>query len=81
MNLSPKAPVLLLALLCATASLGQDSAAPPRAPAPAPPPAAAEAEAEDEAPPPAERPDVDDDEFIPTEELAPDAAVTFPVDI
>ena len=34
-----------------------------------------------ETPPAPERPEVDDDEFIPTEELNPDAAVTFPVDI
>ena len=79
MKLSPRSPVLLLALLCATASLGQDSPTPPRTPAPAPPPA--EAEGEPESPPPAERPEVNDDEFIPTEELAPDAAITFPVDI
>ena len=29
----------------------------------------------------ASAPTVEDEEFIPTEELAPDAAVTFPVDI
>lgn len=66
---------LLLTTLATAASVGQENAP---APPPAPPPA--EAEAEPEAPPAAERPDVDD-EFIPTEELAPDAAVTFPVDI
>jgi hypothetical protein len=79
MKMSPKSALVLLTLLCGTASLGQDSPTPPRAPAPAPP--AAEAEAEPESPPPAERPEVNDDEFIPTEELAPDAAITFPVDI
>jgi hypothetical protein len=79
MMVSTRWSVLLLTVLATAASVGQENA-PPR-PAPAPP---AEAEAEPEAPPPAERPerpDVADDEFIPTEELAPDAAVTFPVDI
>jgi hypothetical protein len=75
---------LLSALLFTTASLGQDA---PPAPAARPPPAAtppppAGQEADGVAAPrAAERPEVDDDEFIPTEELAPDAAVTFPVDI
>ena len=72
-----------LGLLCAAASLGQDNAAPPPAPPPAaqPPPAADKpAEKQAETPPAAERAEVDD-EFIPTEELNPDAAVTFPVDI
>jgi hypothetical protein len=76
MRVSTRWSVLLLAVLATAASVGQENV-PPR-PAPAPP---AEEEAEPEAPPPAERPDVADDEFIPTEELAPDAAVTFPVDI
>ena len=72
-----------LGLLCAAASLGQDNAAPPPAPPPAaqPPPAADKPdEKQAETPPAAERAEVDD-EFIPTEELNPDAAVTFPVDI
>jgi hypothetical protein len=45
------------------------------------PPAAEGAPAEQ--PPPAAAPERDDSEevFIPTEELEPDAAVTFPVDI
>jgi hypothetical protein len=76
MMMSTRWFALLLTVLATAASVGQENA-PPR-PAPAPP---AEAEAEPETPPPAERPDVADDEFIPTEELAPDAAVTFPVDI
>jgi hypothetical protein len=59
----------------------QQGAAPPAAPPPARPPA--------EAPPPAPPAEEDEgdaaeepeDVFIPTEELQPDAAVTFPVDI
>ena len=69
-------PAVALAAWVA-ASFGQPEAPPP--PAPRPP-------AEDtkpEATPPA--PPADDEEsndvFIPTEELQPDAAVTFPVDI
>lgn len=83
MNIAGKIPAVLLALMCAAASLAQDSAAPPAAP-PAPAPAPAERGGADkaEAPPAAdERPEVKDDEFVPTEELQPDAAVTFPVDI
>jgi len=79
---------LALGLLCAAVSLGQDNAAPPPAtqppanpPAAQPPPAPGKPdEKQAETPPAAERPAVDD-EFIPTEELNPDAAVTFPVDI
>jgi hypothetical protein len=80
MNVSARIAAVLLALLCAGSSLGQDDAP---APQPPPPPTAEEdTEREPETPPPAtERPEVDDDEFIPTEELNPDAAVTFPVDI
>ena len=74
-----------LALLAWSAvSLGQQQGAPPSPPpeprteAPSPPPAA-EREA---APPPRESAgDADEREFIPTEELAPDAAITFPVNI
>jgi hypothetical protein len=81
MNSAAKVPSVLLALFCAAVSLAQEGAAPPT-PAPRPPPAEAERGREVEEPPAAaERPEVDDDEFIPTEELAPDAAVTFPVDI
>lgn len=76
----------LLALLWAAASLGQENAPPPapEAPPPAaqpPSPATTEPEEKSEAPPAGERQEVEDDEFVPTEELAPDAAVTFPVDI
>jgi hypothetical protein len=79
MNIAAKWPSALLALLCTAASLGQEGATPPPAP---PPPPQAERDQNDEAPPAAaQRPEVDDDEFIPTEELQPDAAVTFPVDI
>jgi hypothetical protein len=82
MSSSTNAPVKIAAVLLmglsAAASLGQDNAPPPRPS----PPAEAEAERPAEPPPPAaERPDVNDEEFIPTEELNPDAAVTFPVDI
>jgi len=78
---------LLAAVLCTAASLGQDNAPPAPAPAARPPPAATPPPAAGQqadgaaAPPAAQRPTVEDDEFIPTEELAPDAAVTFPVDI
>jgi hypothetical protein len=83
MNISGKLPTALLALLCAAVSLAQEGAAPappatpPRAPAPTP----AGNGAEPDAPPADQRPEVENDEFIPTEELQPDAAVTFPVDI
>jgi hypothetical protein len=75
-----------LVLLGATA-LAQDDSRPPPAQSPppsqSPPPAPQrERQAEAETPPAQrERPEVDEDEFIPTEELLPDAAVTFPVDI
>jgi hypothetical protein len=85
MNIAAKFPTALLALLCAAASLAQEGAAPaPPSPSPPParPPAEADNDADAEAPPAAdERPEVEDEEFIPTEELQPDAAVTFPVDI
>jgi hypothetical protein len=78
MNRTVRAYASLFVLLLAGASLGQDNA-PPR---PAAPPPAPEAEQPAETPPPAaERPEVANDEFIPTEELNPDAAITFPVDI
>jgi hypothetical protein len=81
MNIAAKWPSALLALVCTAASLAQERATPPP-PAPTPPPPQAERDQGAEAPPPAaERAEVDDDEFIPTEELQPDAAVTFPVDI
>jgi hypothetical protein len=79
-----------LGFLCTAAALGQDNAPPPAPPPaaqrPAPPPAAQPpasdqpGEKQAETPPAADRAEVDD-EFIPTEELNPDAAVTFPVDI
>jgi hypothetical protein len=49
----------------------------PRPPAGSPPPAATDEEDEEQAP----SDDAADEVFIPTEELQPDAAVTFPVDI
>jgi len=53
---------------------------PPRAPQPSTPQPDATPEAEkDDARQPAD--DADETDFIPTEELQPDAAVTFPVDI
>ena len=69
----------------AAASLGQQPA-PPAAP-PATPPATPRAPADTERQtPPAETQagntdNASEDEFIPTEELQPDAAITFPVDI
>jgi len=53
------------------------STPPPSTPPPSTPPAA-QTEKEDAAKPPAE---VENEVFVPTEELQPDAAVTFPVDI
>jgi hypothetical protein len=50
---------------------------PPPSTPPASPPAA-DTEKEDEAQQPA---DVENEVFVPTEELQPDAAITFPVDI
>lgn len=44
-----------------------------------PPPAATPEQEKDDAQKPAD--DADETDFIPTEELQPDAAVTFPVDI
>jgi hypothetical protein len=51
----------------------------PAEPPAAPPPAAPDEDEPDS--PPAAASDEADDVFIPTEELQPDAAVTFPVDI
>jgi len=82
MNIPARLPTALLTLLCAAASLAQEGAAPPPAATPPRPPAEAERDADVETPPAAaERPEVNEEEFIPTEELQPDAAVTFPVDI
>jgi hypothetical protein len=89
MNIAARLPTALLALLCAAVSLAQEGAAPPRpatppatSPTPPAPPAEPQRDADAETPPAAaERPEVNDEEFIPTEELQPDAAVTFPVDI
>ena len=76
-------PVLLLALLARGRSLGQDSRDPaPHARAAAPPAPPKPRRRAGRSPPAAPSgPSVNDDEFIPTEELAPDAAITFPVDI
>jgi hypothetical protein len=64
------------------AAPGQEPASPPRAPpADAPRPAPREpAEGERERPPP-NTDGASEDEFIPTEELPPDSAINFPVDI
>jgi len=70
--------VVVVVSVWAVVSLAQENAAPPTPPAPAPAsPPAAGAEAPPAKPPPAGS----DDEFIPTEELSADEAVTFPVDI
>lgn len=74
--------LLGVALIVGFAAWAQQ--APPAASPPAEPPRPPAAEADDaERAPPARPPaaGADDDEFVPTEELAPDAAVTFPVDI
>jgi hypothetical protein len=66
----------------AAASLGQEPAAPPATPPAAPP---QQEEAQRETPPPETPPrntdGASEDEFIPTEELPPDSAINFPVDI
>jgi hypothetical protein len=84
----------MFALLAAAGVLAASSLAqqPPAPPAPRPAPPAGE-QAPRPAPPAEERQqppapadggaasNASEDEFIPTEELQPDAAVTFPVDI
>ncbi len=64
-----------------TPSAGTPPARPPPAttPQPSTPQPAATPEDKDDAEKPAD--DADETDFIPTEELQPDAAVTFPVDI
>jgi hypothetical protein len=90
------APALVLAAWCA-GSAAQQPVAPPAGtpptstpPARPPPASTPQSGAQPPATPPAqqkegEKPqaasDQAEDEFIPTEELQPDAAVTFPVDI
>ena len=54
---------------------------PARPPAGTVPPAAPPAEAKDDDAAPPDKKDEESDVFVPTEELQPDAAVTFPVDI
>jgi hypothetical protein len=73
----------LVLLAWSAVSLSQeDSPAPPPATPPAAPAPEASADEATPEPVPAGPPgEVDDDTFIPTEELAPDAGVTFPVDI
>lgn len=83
MKIAAKLPLVLTLVLCA-AALAQEGAAPPPAAPPAPrAPAPAEAGDEQAETPPAaeERPEVANEDFDPTEELPPDAAITFPVDI
>jgi hypothetical protein len=78
--------VALAAWLASSGAQQPPAGSPPRTPPAGTPPAstppasppAAEAEKEGEAKPPA---DVENEVFIPTEELQPDAAITFPVDI
>jgi hypothetical protein len=68
----------------AAASPGQEPAAPPAIPPatrPAPPPAEAERESPPPETPPGNTDGASEDEFIPTEELPPDSAINFPVDI
>ncbi|HJR70828.1 MAG TPA: hypothetical protein VKA43_12355 [Gammaproteobacteria bacterium] len=68
----------------AVASPGQEPAAPPATPPatrPAPPPAEAERESPAPETPPGNTDGASEDEFIPTEELPPDSAINFPVDI
>jgi hypothetical protein len=88
MKIAAKLPLVLTLVLCAAALAQEGAAPPPAAPPPAAPPPArapAPAEAGDEQaetrPAAEERPEVANEDFDPTEELPPDAAVTFPVDI
>ena len=84
------APAALLAAWLA-GSVAQQQAAPPASTPPARPPAstpqpstprpAAPPEQEQEGEKPQAASDDAEEEFIPTEELQPDAAITFPVDI
>ena len=73
MNRFAAIPVLVVVSVWSAVALAQESAAPPKPPAPP----AAEAAAPT-APP---RSPASDEEFIPTEEISADEAVTFPVDI
>jgi hypothetical protein len=84
------APAALLAAWLA-GSVAQQQGAPPASTPPARPPAstpqpstprpAAPPEQEQEGEKPQAASDDAEEEFIPTEELQPDAAITFPVDI
>jgi hypothetical protein len=65
----------------ASASPGQEPAPPAAPPATPREPAQAEREAPPAEKPPGNTEGASEDEFIPTEELQPDAAITFPVDI
>jgi hypothetical protein len=94
MNTIRTAALAAALALVSASSLGQESAAPspaapsPAAPSPAaapppvasPPPAAAQSTSPPP-PPKEERGVVKGDEFIPTQEISADEAVTFPVDI
>jgi hypothetical protein len=74
-----------VALAAVGALLAQENPGPrpePQSPpAASPPPAAPPAPAGEAAPPAAPGPNVEDDVFIPTQELNADDQVTFPVDI
>jgi len=81
--------LLLAATLSAwlvAAAPGQEPAQPP-APRPAappttrPPPAATERESPPAETPPQNTDGASEEEFIPTEELPPDSAINFPIDI
>jgi len=74
MNRFAAIPVLVVVSVWSAVALAQESAAPPKPPAPPAAEAAAPA-----APPPSTA--ASDEEFIPTEEISADEAVTFPVDI
>ena len=76
MNASTAVVVVAVSTAWSVVALAQESAAPPT---PASPPAAAPPAAiQPGAQPPAT---ADDEEFIPSQELSADEAVTFPVDI
>jgi hypothetical protein len=75
-----------LAVWLVVALPAQEPAAPPAPPPAAPPvvrPPPAESERENASPetPPPNTDGASEDEFIPTEELPPDSAINFPIDI
>jgi hypothetical protein len=78
--MKPIVRTLPLAFVIGAAALSLGQEAPTPVPAPVAPPAAAASPPAQAAPQPG-KPVGEDEEFIPSEELSADEAVTFPVDI